>query len=392
MIEQTQPGRLVFVDVDTQVDFMLPGGKLYVPHAEEIIPNLRELMLWARAHKVPIVSTSDTHAPDDPEFAQWPPHCVAGTPGQRRIPETLFPDAVVVENRPGAFYLPSGWDGQIVVEKQVYDFTTNVNIEAILASLGQPRLVVFGVATEYCVRSDVLALRSRDLPVALVVDAIKSISAEGGRKAIEEMVAAGANLVTTAEVCRPMLGAEQNCLRLTNKPKSIYKLAELSRKQFEARPEVMPMENQAKSVGNAKVIVALRDLGSVEGLMTLAVQLCNGMGAELVALHVVEVPPVTPLEAADEILDHPGKEILAAAARVAERFSQKLCTELLRAREVGETIVAEAKDLGAELLIVGHRGAHHTVLAELLLGSTAQYVARHAPCRVIIQVPAPQPR
>lgn len=204
MTELTQPGRLVFVDVDTQVDFMLPAGKLYVPHAEEIIPNLRELMLWARARKVPIVSTSDAHAPDDSEFAKWPPHCVAGTPGQRHIPETLFPDAVVVENRPGAFHMPPGWVGQIIVEKRVYDFTTNVNIEAILASLGQPSFVVFGVATDYCVLSSVLALRKRNIPVAVVQDAIKAISEEGGRKAIEEMAAAGARLVTTAEVCSPL--------------------------------------------------------------------------------------------------------------------------------------------------------------------------------------------
>jgi nicotinamidase/pyrazinamidase len=207
MIEQTQPDSLVFVDVDTQVDFMLPGGRLYLPHAEEIIPNLRELMLWARDHKVPIVSTSDAHVPDDPEFGQWPPHCVAGTPGQRHIPETLFPDAVVIENSPGAFHLPRGWVGQIVVEKRVYDFTTNVNVEAILASLNQPRFVVFGVATEYCVRSSVLSLRKRNLPVAVVRDAIKSIGKEEGRKAVAEMAAAGAQLVTTAEVCGPRVNA-----------------------------------------------------------------------------------------------------------------------------------------------------------------------------------------
>jgi len=204
MSEPTKSGRLVFLDVDTQADFMLPSGRLYVPHAEEIIPNLAQLMSWAREHRIPIISSADTHAPDDPEFAQWPPHCVAGTPGQRRIPATLFPDAVLVENRPGAFQSPAGWVGQVIVEKRVYDFTTNVNIEAILASLGQPRFVVFGVATEYCVLSAVLALRKRDLPVAVVRDAIKSISEEEGRKALEEMAAAGAQLVTTAEICSPV--------------------------------------------------------------------------------------------------------------------------------------------------------------------------------------------
>jgi nicotinamidase/pyrazinamidase len=200
-------GRLVFLDVDTQVDFMLPSGKLYVPHAEEIIPKLAELMSWARAHRIPVISSADAHAPDDPEFALWPPHCVVGTSGQRRIPETLFPDAVVVENRTGGFQAPKEWIGQFIVEKRVYDFTTNVNSEAILASLDRPRFVVFGVATEYCILSGVLALRKRNLPVALVRDAVKPISEQGGRRAIAEMVAAGAQLVTTAEVCN---GALQN--------------------------------------------------------------------------------------------------------------------------------------------------------------------------------------
>jgi nicotinamidase/pyrazinamidase len=197
---------LVFLDIDTQADFMLPTGRLYVPQAETIIPNLVRLMSWAREHKIPVISPADTHAPDDPEFHLWPPHCVAGTPGQRRIPETLFPDPMVVENRPGAFRLTHGWVGQIILEKPVYDFTSNPNTEAILASFRRPAFVAFGVATEYCVRADVLALRRRSLPVDLVVDAIKPITEEGGRMAVEEMVAAGARLVTTVEVCAARAG------------------------------------------------------------------------------------------------------------------------------------------------------------------------------------------
>jgi nucleotide-binding universal stress UspA family protein len=154
----------------------------------------------------------------------------------------------------------------------------------------------------------------------------------------------------------------------------------------------MPLNELEANVSKPKVIVALRDPESVESLMTLAIHLSNSMDAELVALHVVEVPLATPIEAEDEILDQAGKEILAAATRGAERSSKKLSTELLRAREVGEAIVGEAKDQGAELLIVGHRGSHPSALGELLLGSTAQYVAHHAPCRVIIQIPAPKHR
>jgi hypothetical protein len=108
--------------------------------------------------------------------------------------------------------------------------------------------------------------------------------------------------------------------------------------------------------------VALRDLESVESLITLAIHLSSSMDAELVALHVVEVPAATPIDAEDEIIDHAGKEILAAAIRV------------------------------AELLIIGHRRPHPNALTELLLGSTVLHVAHHAPCRVIIQIPPPKPR
>ena len=193
---------LVFLDVDTQVDFTLPTGSLYVPGAEQIVPNLKRLMTFAREHRIPVLSSADAHPPDDPSFAQWPPHCVVGTPGERRIPDTQFSSATVIPNKPGAFRAPSEWCGQTIVEKQAYDVSTNVNFDALLASLGRRCFVVFGVATEYCVLSSALALRKRDLPVDLVIDAIQPITEEGGRKAIEEMRSAGVRLVRTDDVCR----------------------------------------------------------------------------------------------------------------------------------------------------------------------------------------------
>jgi nicotinamidase/pyrazinamidase len=195
------PESLAFFDVDTQVDFMLPSGSLYVPGAAEIIPNLSKLMAYAQKHRIPVLSSADAHAPDDPSFAQWPPHCVARTPGQRRIPETEFPSAVVIPNRPGAFSVPRVWSGQFIIEKQDYDATTNANFDAILTSLGARRFVVFGVATDYCVRWTVLSLRKRGLSVDVASDAVKAISEKEGRKALKEMAAAGARMVTTAEIC-----------------------------------------------------------------------------------------------------------------------------------------------------------------------------------------------
>jgi len=192
---------LVFLDIDTQVDFMLPGGSLYVPGAEDIVSNLQKLMTYAGERQIPVISSADAHPPDDPSFSEWPPHCVVGTPGQERIPQTRLPSPTVIPNRPGAFSPPAQWTGQFIVEKQEYDVSTNANFDAILASLGRRRFIAFGVATDYCVRWSVLNLRKRGIPVDLVTDAIRPITEKGGREALAEMAAAGIRQVKVAEVC-----------------------------------------------------------------------------------------------------------------------------------------------------------------------------------------------
>ena len=144
-------------------------------------------------------------------------------------------------------------------------------------------------------------------------------------------------------------------------------------------------------MGKTKVMVALRDAQSVESLVALACQVANGMDAELSALHVVEIPMATPIEADDEVLDRPGHDILEHARRyAAKHFSRQVTTKLLRARQAGEAIVGEASEQGIESLVVGYHQRH--TLGEILLGSTVQYVVRHAPCRVIVQIPPPHHR
>lgn len=192
--------RLVFLDVDTQVDFMLPGGALYVPGAESIIPNLRRLVAYAATRRLLVLASADAHAIDDPSFKQWPPHCVVGTPGQQRITETQFPAPRVIRNQPGSFQLPLPAAGQVIIEKIDYDVSSNPNFDALVAALGPSRFVVFGVATEYCVRASALALRGRDFAVNLVTDAVKGITEEGHEKALKELAEAGVRLVTTASV------------------------------------------------------------------------------------------------------------------------------------------------------------------------------------------------
>ncbi len=192
---------VIFWDVDTQVDFMLPGGKLYVPGAEKIIPNLRRLVDAAREGKVLLFSSADAHTPDDEEFREWPPHCLQGTPGQQKIPETLTEKLWVLPNRPGV-NLPADFDEirQIVLEKQELDAFTNPNVEAVLERLGsRAEFVVFGVVTEYCVRCAAAGLLKRGQRVALVTDAIQTLDPAAGQRTLEELTAKGARLVTTEQ-------------------------------------------------------------------------------------------------------------------------------------------------------------------------------------------------
>src|SRR5690349_21482925 len=108
--------KTVFIDVDTQLDFMCPAGALYVPGAEAVIPAVACLNRYAAARGITVVSTVDAHAEDDPEFASWPSHCIAGTMGQHKPAATLLDHKVVVPNRDEPFSLEGVQ--QIIAEKQ----------------------------------------------------------------------------------------------------------------------------------------------------------------------------------------------------------------------------------------------------------------------------------
>jgi nicotinamidase/pyrazinamidase len=196
---------VIFLDVDTQADFMLPGGKLYVPGAEKLIPNLKRLTDAARQGRVFIIGDACTHTPDDPEFAQFPPHCIRGTPGAEIIPETRAEKVLFVPNRAGAA-IPANLSEfqQAILEKQTLDVFDNPNTEKVLERVaGFPdadaEILVFGVVTEYCVRLAANGLLHRGRRVALVRDAIETLNAEDGRKTIEKLTSLGARLVTTEE-------------------------------------------------------------------------------------------------------------------------------------------------------------------------------------------------
>lgn len=190
--------RFVFVDVDTQFDFMYPEGKLYVPGAEALEPQLKALMAHARRTGIPVVASADAHAPDDPEFMQFPSHCVQGTPGQERIDATRRTDAQIIPNHPVELDL-TGVEA-VVIEKNVFDLFANPNSDAVFQILSPDMCYVFGVATDFCVLAAVLGLRQRGYPVTVIEDAIKAVTPEGEARALAEMQAAGVRFAKVAQV------------------------------------------------------------------------------------------------------------------------------------------------------------------------------------------------
>ena len=187
--------RTVFFDVDTQIDFLYPAGALYVPGAETIVSRIAALNRYAAAHGFPVISTMDVHSENDPEFKNWPPHCVAGTAGQQKPAATLLEKRVTLPNVAGPVQVEGAQE--ILLEKQALDCFTNVNLPALLDRLCAQRYVVYGVVTEICVRHAALGLLKTGARVEIVTDAVRSLSPEAGANFFAEFTAAGGLLTTT---------------------------------------------------------------------------------------------------------------------------------------------------------------------------------------------------
>ena len=217
--------RPILWEVDAQADFMLPGGKLYVPGAEKIIPNIDRLVDQARQGRVLLISSADAHQLDDPEFQRWPPHCVKGTPGAELIPEARAARLLVIPNQRD-FVFPGDLSAfqQILLEKNTLDVFDNPNAGALLAWVNMqsahseappasadetgagPNFLVFGVVTEYCVLRAADGLLRRGHRVRIVEDAIQSLDETKGREILGNLRSRGAQLVTTEQALSVIAG------------------------------------------------------------------------------------------------------------------------------------------------------------------------------------------
>ena len=190
--------KMVFFDVDTQLDFLYPAGALYVPGAESIVPQVAALNRYAADTGIPLISTVDAHTENDPEFREWPPHCVVGTAGQQKPASTLLEPRAVIHSTREEFDLQGA--RQILLEKQSVDCFTNANLPDLLDRLGAERCVVYGVVTEICVKNAALGLLASGRNVTLVTDAVRSLDDTRCAQFLQEFAAAGGKLITAQQL------------------------------------------------------------------------------------------------------------------------------------------------------------------------------------------------
>ncbi|MGH7925579.1 MAG: cysteine hydrolase family protein [Candidatus Binatus sp.] len=206
--------KTIFYDINTQRDFILHDGKFHLDGVEKIVPVWKAITEFAREQKVQVVCSIDCHVPGDPQLKSWggpyPDHCMADTPGQRKLDETTPINPLMLENReytPDEIQKVLDHDGEIVFRRQQFEaLADNAHLSAILRLILRPYqdIVMYGVYTESCVAREIAALIGVGPKLHLVRDAVAVI---GGESPIfyEKLQQQGVDLISFDELKLQML-------------------------------------------------------------------------------------------------------------------------------------------------------------------------------------------
>ena len=202
--------RRILWDVDTQVDFMEPSGKLYVPDAKAVVPSMERLVDAARAAQLVHVASADDHELTDPEISDtpdfrntYPRHCLRGTRGAEKILETKQFDPLplsLVPFPPGL--IPGLVEGkrEILLLKKNFNVFTNPNTEPLVDALDPDEIIVFGVATDVCDDAAIRGFLLRGRRVLFVEDAARGLDEDRTRACIAAWRHQGVQFASTEEV------------------------------------------------------------------------------------------------------------------------------------------------------------------------------------------------
>lgn len=200
MANNSTKKEVLFFDIDTQYDFMLPGGNLYVKDAETIIPNLQRLTEFAVKNNIHVFASADSHPQNDPEFKQFPPHCLTGSAGNRKIKETYLPNATVIRYYEANPNVDIEEVNGLIFTKNTFDVFSNPFVDEYLNKIKPEEIILYGVATDYCVKAAAESLLERGFPVTLVVDAVKAVDPNTEDEIIKNLLAKGMKTTITEDI------------------------------------------------------------------------------------------------------------------------------------------------------------------------------------------------
>ncbi|MEK6644732.1 MAG: isochorismatase family protein [Planctomycetota bacterium] len=242
----------ILVDLNTQCDFLLPKGALPVSNRKQVLPNMRNLMSWARTKRLPIISSLEAHRAGE-HVRGLPLHCVDRSGGQKKLPFTLLPKRVLLFGD-NTIDIPADIFRrfqQVIFTKRDRDFLSNPKADRLVNNLDVNHLVVFGVVAEYCVKAAVLGLLTRRHRVVVVSDACGCWSSADCELSIRQMDAKGAIIVTTEEL---ISGRADERIENSKRPMPVLEedsLEELEARMVEVSSANTRISRAAKSARNA---------------------------------------------------------------------------------------------------------------------------------------------
>lgn len=189
--------RQIIIDINTQKDFLLAGGKACIRNHRRVLSHIRRIMAWARRRHIPIISACEVY-PDNNGSS----YCIDGTDGQKKIRYTLLNNHICFP-ADGRSDLPGDvlrQYRQIILHKRGVDPFDEPHIERLLTEVRAGEFIIIGASAEGAVQATVLGLLQRGKRVSVVTDAVGSHNKKESELALRKMRAKGAKLTETKKI------------------------------------------------------------------------------------------------------------------------------------------------------------------------------------------------
>jgi len=185
----------ILVDIDTQKDFLLAGGKACIRNHRRVLAHIRRIMAWARFQHVPIISTVEVYPDNNGESAVG--YCIDGTDGQKKIRYTLVKDRVSFAANTD---LPRDMlrrHRQVILHKRCVDPFDEPRIDRLLSEVRASEFILVGASLEGAVKMTALGLLQRGKKVTIIIDAVGTHNNKDAKFALRKMETKGAKLIDT---------------------------------------------------------------------------------------------------------------------------------------------------------------------------------------------------